>query len=318
MSAYLRPSLVPLIDATPEQTTWDIPKMRAAGEALMAEIRPILGRSKREVSELIGPDGQSIELRTFLPGRSDEGEEIEPEMVILSIHGGGYVAGHAWHDDTKNAQMSGYFQAEVISPEYRLAPEFPYPAGWDDCEAALDYAIGRAHELGRPLYVFGDSAGGGLAYYSVLRKVRAASEAGSEFTDVDAVILLEPCIDPRAGTDSYRTYADGPVWTIEAAYAAREIIAPDPRDQARAVAHIQSTGLMEGYPPTIVIVNPVDPLRDEGISLATHLVDAGVRTELHMYAGTFHGSLSVRAHPVWREIRELMRRFFGDVAWDES
>ena len=67
-----------------------------------------------------------------------------------------------------------------------------------------------------------------------------------------------------------------------------------------------------GFPPALVVVNPVDPLRDEGIALATGLVDSGCIAELHMFAGTFHGSLSVPDSVAWNEIRSLISRFMTE------
>ena len=77
---------------------------------------------------------------------------------------------------------------------------------------------------------------------------------------------------------------------------------PKPRERMRLI----------GFPPALVVVNPVDPLRDEGIALATGLVDSGCIAELHMFAGTFHGSLSVPDSVAWNEIRSLISRFMTE------
>ena len=143
---------------------------------------------------------------------------------------------------------------------------------------------------------------------------------------IRGLVLLEPCIDPSLSTRSSSLFADGPIWTRRAAAGAWrhffglalatgeegkefeipealvESAFPKPREHMREV----------GFPPALVVVNPVDPLRDEGIALATGLVDSGCIAELHMFAGTFHGSLSVPGSVAWDEIRSLISRFMTE------
>ena len=118
---YLRPELAPIIAETPEQTTWDLPAMRAGGDALLAN--PHEANNRVEVTS---------RGRTFIP---DDLRDDAP--ILVSIHGGGYVAGRAAFDDAKNDELATHFGAIVVSPEYRLAPEFPFPIPIDDCISAL-------------------------------------------------------------------------------------------------------------------------------------------------------------------------------------
>ena len=101
--------------------------------------------------------------RSFIP---DDLRDNAPILVL--IHGGGYVAGRASFDGAKNDELATHFGAIVVSPEYRLASEFPFPIPVDDCISALAEALERfGHE--RPIFVLGDSAGAGLAYSMVSR-----------------------------------------------------------------------------------------------------------------------------------------------------
>ena len=316
---YLRPELAPIIAETPEQTTWDLPAMRAGGDALLAN--PHEADSRVEVS---------ARGRTFIPA-----DLAEDAPLIISIHGGGYVAGRAAFDDAKNDELATRFGAIIVSPEYRLAPEFPFPIPVDDCISALAEAVERfGYE--RPIFVLGDSAGAGLAYsmvsrlYGLAAHVPQDEETAAQYERISSMIkglvLLEPCIDPSLSTHSSSLFADGPIWTRRAAAGAWrhffglalateeegkksaipealvESAFPKPREHLRAV----------GFPPALVVVNPVDPLRDEGIALATGLVDSGCIAELHMFAGTFHGSLSVPDSVTWDEIRSLISRFMTE------
>lgn len=316
---FLRPELLPVIEATPEQTTWDLPAMRAGGDALLEN--PYEAINRLEVT---------ARGRSFIP---DGLRDNAP--ILVSIHGGGYVAGRAAFDDAKNDELATHFGAIVVSPEYRLAPEFPFPIPVDDCISALVEALERfGYE--RPIFVLGDSAGAGLAYsmvsrlYGLAAQVPQDKETTAQYERISStirgIVLLEPCIDPSLSTHSSSFFADGPIWTRRAAGGAWrhffglaqakdetekkseipdaliELAFPKPREQMRLVS----------FPPALVIVNPVDPLRDEGIALATGLVDSGCIAELHMFAGTFHGSLSVPDSVAWNEIRSLISRFMSE------
>lgn len=316
---FLRPELLPVIEATPEQTTWDLPAMRAGGDALLENPHEAINRLE-----------VTARGRSFIP---DGLRDNAP--ILVSIHGGGYVAGRAAFDDAKNDELATRFGAIVLSPEYRLAPEFPFPIPVDDCISALAEALERfGYE--RPIFVLGDSAGAGLAYsmvcrlYGLVSPVLQDEETMARYEQISSMIrglvLLEPCIDPSFSTRSSSLFADGPIWTRRAAAGAwrhffgfalatgeegKELEIPEalvesafpkPREHMREV----------GFPPALVVVNPVDPLRDEGIALATGLVDSGCIAELHMFAGTFHGSLSVPDSVTWDEIRSLISRFMTE------
>ena len=290
---YLRPELAPIIAETPEQTTWDLPAMRAGGDALLAN--PHEADNRVEVS---------ARGRTFIPA-----DLAEDAPLIISIHGGGYVAGRAAFDDAKNDELATRFGAIIVSPEYRLAPEFPFPIPVDDCISALAEALERfGHE--RPTFILGDSAGAGLAYSMVSRLCGLGLHMAQDeviaarykriASLIRGIILLEPCVDPTLSTPSSRFFTEGPVWTRRAAAGAWRHYFGVPLD-----AEFRE----EGFPPALIVVNPVDPLRDEGIALATGLVDAGCIAEMHMFAGTFHGSLSMPGSVTWHEIHLLIDRF---------
>ena len=311
---FLRPELLPVIEATPEQTTWDLPAMRAGGDALLAN--PHEANNRVEVTS---------RGRTFIP---DDLRDDAP--ILVSIHGGGYVAGRAAFDDAKNDELATHFGAIVVSPEYRLAPEFPFPIPVDDCISALAEALERfGYE--RPIFVLGDSAGAGLAYsmvsrlYGLAAQVPQDKETAAQYERISSmvrgIVLLEPCIDPSLSTHSSSLFADGPIWTRRAAAGAwrhyfgvplnAEVTIPLRLIEA-AFPKPSAEFREEGFPPALIVVNPVDPLRDEGIALATSLVDAGCIAEMHMFAGTFHGSLSMSGSVTWGEIQLLINRFIRE------
>ena len=311
---FLLPELLPVIEATPEQTTWDLPAMRAGGDALLENPHEAINRLE-----------VTLRGRSFIP---DDLRDNAP--ILVSIHGGGYVAGRAAFDDAKNDELATHFGAIVVSPEYRLAPEFPFPIPVDDCISALAEALERfGHE--RPTFILGDSAGAGLAYsmvsrlYGLAAQVPQDKETAAQYERISSmvrgIVLLEPCIDPSLSTHSSSLFADGPIWTRRAAAGAwrhyfgvplnAEVTIPLRLIEA-AFPKPSAEFREEGFPPALIVVNPVDPLRDEGIALATGLVDAGCIAEMHMFAGTFHGSLSMSGSVTWGEIQLLINRFIRE------
>ncbi|MDY2940828.1 MAG: alpha/beta hydrolase [Varibaculum sp.] len=307
MEPYLRPELLSVIAQTPPQTPWDLPALRGAGDELFGGLRPALGDTKLQVTTIADAAGGSIELRCLSPKNGIV------QAVMVAIHGGGYVAGRAEFDDARNAELATALQTRIYSPEYRLAPEHPFPAGIADCLAAITYAAEQAGDAGAPLYVFGDSAGAGLAYLATLKYCATALpvEPGNREhpKPVAGLILFEPCLDPRSETDSMRTHGDGPVWTRRANQVAWQLATPDPKIRGDVITALNPAAIPDSFPRTLVVANPADPLRDEGVNLARNLIDGGVETELHIYPGTFHGALSIPHTPVWGEIKELLRRF---------
>lgn len=242
--------LRPIIDKTPPQTPWNLTAMRA---------------NPGEPDPRFAPDSVTASGARIFEPRPD----VARAVTVVSIHGGGYVAGHAFQSDERNRALAN-LGFRVISPDYRLAPEHPYPAGLDDVVA--DIAANASDEA---LILLGDSAGAGLAW-SALERYPGR---------VDAVALLEPCLDPVLASRSFATYADGPIWTRDAASSAMGLYA----GRTPSVAEVSA---VRPLPHALVVVNPVDPLRDEGIRLALDLVDAGGEVEMHMLNASFHGAMN--------------------------
>ncbi|WP_030915409.1 alpha/beta hydrolase [Streptosporangium amethystogenes] len=216
--------------------------------------------------------------------------EIAAKPVIVYLHGGGFVMGDADGDPVLPAQLAGAAGAFVLSVDYRLAPEHPYPAAVDDGWAVLRWVFDHAAPLGvdpARVAVAGASAGACVAAALALR----ARDAGGP--RIAAQLLDIPVLDDRAITPSSRL-EDSPLWNranvldswrhylrdLPEAEAVPSYAAP-----ARAVD-------LSGLPPAYISVCARDPLRDEGIAYAQSLTDAGVPTELRLYPGTFHGAVS--------------------------
>ncbi|BDA63296.1 alpha/beta hydrolase [Actinomyces capricornis] len=282
--------------SAPPQTAWDPVAMREAGAHLLdQEAEPPRGVT-RTVLHVPTPPGSAgsagpddLELRIHTP-------DTPAGAVVVSIHGGGFVAGRARYDDAWNARMAARTGAVVVSPDYRLAPEHPYPAPMEDCLTAWRWAAERYPEARRVIY--GDSAGGCLAAGVVLR-CRDAREALP-----DRVVLVEPVLDDRLDTVSMRGAAHTPVWDLPNATASWAAYLGGARADTYAAPGRQAD--LVGFPPTFLLVNQCDPLMDEALAFAQALTRSGVPTEAALLAGSCHGILGLEGPRLARRARELV------------
>ncbi len=304
MTYRFDPELVPWLAAMPAVDLSDPARVRAASAVRRGEAPrelPIpLAVADRLVPGLA--DDPDVAVRVYAPaGRG----EVLPGLVY--IHGGGFVIGSVDGDDARTREIAATAEAVVVSVEYRLAPEHPFPAGLRDCFAVLTYLAKNAAELGidpRHIGVAGNSAGGGLAAATALM---ARDQGGPELC---MQYLSIPELDDRLETPSMRAYTDTPV-----ANRANVIITWQhylAGQQATAYAAPARAADLTGLPPSYVAVCEFDPLRDEGIEYAQRLVQAGVPVELHLYPGTFHGSSRITSAAISqrmsRDSSEAIRR----------
>jgi acetyl esterase/lipase len=260
------------------------------------------GSVRVTVATMRTSDGTDLPLRIFTPttGRPRK-------AVVLDIHGGGFAIGSAAMDDPLNLAIAREVDAVVVAVDYRLAPEHPYPTPAEDCYRALQWIVENADALGvdtTRLGVHGDSAGGGLAVTVCLW---ARDRSGPQ---VRLQTLLEPELDDACDSASMRAGAETPVWyRSNAVLSWRYYLSNGLVDEYAVPARFPD---LAGLPAAYVTVNPVDPLRDEGIAFATRLADAGVPVELRMWPGTYHGFDLVESAEVSRRagaaLHDVMRR----------
>jgi acetyl esterase/lipase len=206
---------------------------------------------------------------------------------IYWIHGGGYILGSGLGADARVNRWVEELDCVVVSIDYRLAPEHPYPAPLDDCYAGLLWTADHADELGidpSRIVVAGASAGGGLAAGLGLL-ARDRGEVSPMFQ-----LLVYPMIDDRMVTASSRIVG-APIWSREASVLGwRSYLGTEPGgDDVPAYAAPARADDLAGLPPTWIGVGALDVFRDEDIDYATRLLGAGIPTELHVYPGAPHG-----------------------------
>lgn len=245
----------------------------------------------------------AVPLRIYTPAAAARGAR----PCVYEIHGGGFMFGTLDMMDPWCESIAAALDAVVVSVDYRLAPEHPFPAGIDDCHAGLRWTADHVAELGidpARIAIAGQSAGGGLAAGLALK---ARDEGGPAI----CFQLLEiPELDDRLDTPSMLAFQDTPFWNRpNAVWSWKHYLGPGHHGTPSiyAAPARATVDQLKGLPPAYVSTMEFDPLRDEGIRHAAAMLAAGVSVELHNYAGTFHGSAFVtEAEPSRRNTEEIV------------
>ncbi|MGN6496620.1 MAG: alpha/beta hydrolase [Tsuneonella sp.] len=268
----------------PELDEVPLDQARAAYGAMgmLAEAEP---RDLAVVRDLTCPGpGGDIPLRLY-----DPRENREPGPAVMFYHGGGFVIGDL---DTHNAactEIAATLDLPVIAVHYRLAPEAPFPAAPDECEAATRWVASNPAELGRQvtgLVTTGDSAGGNLTIVTT----QALSDKPA-----DVPVIVQAPIYPVAGpiehTESYKSFGEGFLLTARAMGFFSKSYAADETDKRNyPLLHENHAAT----PPTVLCTAGLDPLRDSGRDYAAHLIQAGVDTIYLEMKGNVHGFITIR------------------------
>lgn len=261
-------------DPPVEQSTPD-----AARAARRARQRPPV----EDVHEIRDVDAGGVPCRLYRPsGATGVG-------VLVYLHGGGWVIGDLdSHDNVCRALANGSGHA-VLSVDYRLAPEHPFPAGLEDSFTALRWCAAHADELGvdpRRIAIGGDSAGGNLA----------AVVAQHSPVPLAYQLLVYPVTDCTQSFESYTTNGtglflsrEGMTWFIDHYLSGAAGSPTDPR----VSPHFAADHVLAATPPALVITAEYDPLRDEGDAYAAKLAAAGVPTSHVRFGGMIHGFFSL-------------------------
>lgn len=226
-----------------------------------------------------GPAGD-IPARLY-DARADRAE-VGPVMVFY--HGGGFVIGDLDTHEPYCAEAARQLDMPVIAIDYRLAPEHPFPAATDDCEAATRWIADTIPCTG--LILSGDSAGGNLTVVTAMALRDAPASKP---------VLAQYPIYPAVGSDitawgSYAAFKDGHLLTEESMAWFGSSYAADATSWKSAPLDFD----LAAMPPAVVITAGLDPLRDQGRAYAAKLIEAGVRTTYLECPGTIHGFINLR------------------------
>jgi acetyl esterase len=209
-----------------------------------------------------------------------------PFATLVYFHGGGWVIGSIETHDGLCRALADAAGAIIVSVDYRLAPEHPFPAATEDAYAATCWVADNYARLGARdgrVAVGGDSAGGNLATVVCL----LARDRGGP--DIAWQLLLYPITDYKLDTASYRDYADGHLLTRDAmAWFWRHYLSGGADREHPYVSPLRAPSLAK-LPPALVITAECDPLRDEGEAYARRLAESGVPVTATCYPGMVHG-----------------------------
>jgi len=218
----------------------------------------------------------------------DAREDREPGPVILFMHGGGWVLGDLDTHEPFCTELAIELDLPVVAVDYRLAPEHPFPAAFDDAIAATRWVASGSALLDRKvtgLFLVGDSAGGNLAAATAtsLRDDPAALPVVGQW-------LIYPAADPTVRYPSYQQFCEGHILTKESMDWFEDSYAGPKGDWRYSPLLAGAAGL----PPTFVTTASLDPIRDQGRAYAARCAEAGVETVYMEAEGTVHGFLNLR------------------------
>ncbi|MCA1683072.1 MAG: alpha/beta hydrolase [Actinobacteria bacterium] len=266
-----------MVDGTPEQAREGFHTMTVGvrDAATLAQVRAVEDRV------IPGPGGD-VPIRIYRPDADG------PVPTVVFFHGGGFVIGSIETHDDHTRLICRDVESVVVSVDYRLAPEHPFPAGFEDCLAATRWAAEHVDELGgdvNRIAVAGDSAGGNLAAAVAL----ATKDAGPTLA---AQLLIYPCVDFREGGDLHPSRIENGeglfLTTEDMAWFGSHYLSDDAHRQDPRASVLLAADLA-GLPPAVVGTGEYDPLRDEGEAYAKGLEAAGVKVVQRRYDGLIHG-----------------------------
>ena len=286
-----RPSLDPEL----RELLADMPLMSQLSPEVLAQLRqlpstpvePLLAHRQVDRREVTVPakDGVPIPLSVFSPANTDR---TGAAPCVYWMHGGGMVMGDRFSQIDIPLEWLDEFGAVVVSVDYRLAPEATGTALVDDCYQGLLWVAEHAAELGidpSRIVVAGASAGGGLAAGVTL----LARDLGTPA--IAAQMLICPMLDHRNTSTSSRQYSGGPgVWTREMNEFGWRAVLGDLTDQeVPAYVSPALANDLSDLPTAYIDTGSAEVFRDEDTDYATRIWAAGGQTELHVWAGGFHG-----------------------------
>jgi acetyl esterase len=264
----------------PPMHTLPVDQARALSAGLAAMGLPPEPVESVEDLKVPAPDG-TVTVRVYRPAPPGE---LLPALVYL--HGSGWMYGDLEMSDSLCRRLARVSGCAVVAPDYRLAPEHPFPAALDDVAAVLRWLSAEAPSLGidpARLAVGGESSGGNLAAAAAL----AARDGGGPALAFQ--LLICPALDRRGGTASYHEFADGYLLTKETLEWLWSQYLDGAATGDEPLASPMRAADLSGLPPAYVVTASHDPLRDEGEAYAERLRAAGVPAETRRAGGQIHG-----------------------------
>ena len=266
------------LSGQPELAAMSIARIRSG-----MDHQAVVGGGRHPIGTVRDLDVAGIPARLYTPSTLTK----TPGPLLVFLHGGGFVFGGLESHDGPCRLVAELSGVRILAVDYRLAPEHPFPAAYDDAVAAFDWAVSHAAYLGADperIGVGGDSAGGNLA----------AGVALAALEKCAFQLLIYPVTDVDAETESRRLFAQGFFLTSEFVdFAGRSYVGADVDHRDPRISPLYASIPPEGVAPAYVATAGFDPLRDEGEAYARRLEEAGVKVETRRYADQIHAFFNV-------------------------
>jgi acetyl esterase/lipase len=250
------------------------------------------------------PGAPDVRILLYMP----PGEASAPRPAVLYMHGGGFILGNAEMTDPLNRQIVLEMGCVLVSVDYRLAPETPWPGALEDNYAALCWLAGNAGPLGVDLSriaISGDSAGGG---HAAALAIHARNQGGPA---ICFQLIDYPMLDDRtAVSDDPHPFTGEFVWTPgHNHFGWKSLLSAEPGSadvhETAAPARVADPA---GLPPAYISIGALDLFLEESLEYTRRLARAGVPVELHVIPGAYHGSGMVADAPQSKLAASLRRR----------
>lgn len=307
-------SIHPSIQEVLNQVPLDLPRtltpelikeLRVTRLPLPEQFRPPI--YKKEDQIIPGPNGD-IPIRIYTPQ-----EQEEKYTGIVAFHGGGWSLGSIESHDGAFRHVANATGAKVISVEYRLAPENPFPTGIEDCYAAFNWVYENAERLNidpSKIAVLGDSAGGNisasLTHIARDRKGPAIWKQVLIYPATDALRSIE-----ESPYESVRENADAPILSASVTKSFWDYYIRSEEDANHPYCSPIRAESFENLPPALIITAQYDPIRDEGEAYGRKLIEHGIPTTLRRVEGAIHGFMTMPI-PLTNELMEEIGRFIKE------
>jgi len=276
------------------QTPTEVRAAREAGEGFMGPIVLSEMAEERTIPGAVGP----LPVRVFVPD--------DPRGVFLHLHGGGHTIGAAHHLDPQNTELAVEAGVAVVSVDYRLAPEDPYPAGPDDCEATARWLVDHAvAEFGTDrLFIGGESAGAHLAVVTLLRMRDRHAYTGFAGANLVYGVYDLTMTPSQANWGDRNLILSTPIIAWFADHFVPPALRRDP-DVSPLYADLS------GLPPALFTIGTLDPLLDDTLFMAARWEAAGNATEVAVYPGGVHAFDYFSEFGLGRAARRRMHEFIA-------
>jgi acetyl esterase/lipase len=302
VAARVEPQTIPMLERLAHWDTTSIATIRETYAAVKPALVAPDPRVRRSDEVIAGADGRpDVRVRWYRPAA-----ETGPLPCLVYFHGGAYIMGSLEENDDRLDLIVIELGCAVVSVDWRLAPEHPYPEGLDDGDSVWRAIISDPDAFGVDpefLVIGGSSAGAGLATALCLR----LRDSGLQQPRLQ--LLVYPMLDDRMQTPSVRAIEDPGHWGLWQLRAERlcweAYLGPLHGADVPATASPARAEDLSGVAPAFLAIGDIDAYVDSNLAYASRLLNSGVPTELHVYPGVIHGGFQAR--PATPRTQQMLR-----------